>query len=262
MSLSIAAFAPNSPLLLPPIGKNNLAALRATTEAYDELIQTLVDQKIETIVLISPLGIIHKDSFTINLEPTFHCNFENFGDFATKFEVAGDVELAYQLKNALTPKHRLQLTSVNPLDYGSAVPLFFIKQKLPKIKALPLYPSNGKLKDLFAFGQTLRHELELSPKKIAVIASGSLSARLSKLSPAGYSLKARGWDKTIIKALLANQSSEILKQDRKTREEVLESGLNSLAPLLGCLAEIKTTPKQLSYEHPFGVGLLVLEFLL
>jgi aromatic ring-opening dioxygenase LigB subunit len=261
MSLSLTAFVPHSPMLVPTVGKSNTLALSATAKAYEKLIQDLVDKKIETIIFISPLGIVHENSYTLNLEPTFNCNFEDFGDLATKFEATGDLELAHELKASLFNNHRIQLTSVNPLDYGSSVPLFFIKEKLPKIKILPLYPANAELKDLFAFGQDLKHAVELSSKRIAVIASGSLSQRLSKISPAGYSPKARGWDKKIIKALLDRENKIILKQDTAIREEVKELGLSPLAIILGCLDEIKTTPKQLSYEYPFGVGLLVFEFL-
>ncbi len=260
MSLSLAAFAPHSPLLLPAVGKSNLQSLALTIAAYEKLTKSLAEKKITTVVVISPLGLMQPGAFTINVEPEFDCRFEAFGDLATNFKARGDIELAQELKNALGDKYHLQLTSVKELDYGSAVPLFFIKQKLPKIKILPLYPADGKLSSLFAFGQALRRELEISPQKIALIASGSLSQRLSKVSPAGYSPLARGWDKKIIKELLNGQTADILQTDHKTRQEVKELGLNSLAILLGAVDGIKQTPRQLSYEHPFGVGLLVCEF--
>jgi len=248
-------------MLLPTVGKNNISLTAATIEAYKKLARDLADKKIETIILVSPLGIIHDNCFTLNVEPIFNCNFEIFGDLSTKFEVAGDVELAHELKKALDTKYSLQLSSINPLDYGSGVPMFFIKQTLPKVKIVPIYPANDQLTNLFAFGQSLKHEIEISSKKIAVIASGSLSQCLSKLSPAGYSPKARAWDKKIIKAIEQKQNRLILEQDESIRQEVKEAGLNSLSALLGCFDNIDHQTKLLSYEYPFGVGLLVFEFL-
>jgi aromatic ring-opening dioxygenase LigB subunit len=259
MPLSLAAFAPHSPLLLPTLGKNGRVSLAPTIEAYRQLAADLADKKIQTVIIISPLGIIQPNVYTLNVQENFTGNFELFGDLATKFEVRGNPALAHRLQIALTDKYHLQLTSANPLDYGSALPLFFIRQQSPKIKVLPLYPADTDLPNLFAFGRDLRQTLDLWPKKTAIIASGCLSQRLSQLSPAGYSPKARGWDKSIIKALQANQPAIILEQDKKIRAEVKELGLGALAVVLGALDKINKTPQQLAYQASLGIGLLLFE---
>lgn len=261
MSLSLAAIAPHSPMLLPSVGKDNSASLQATDLAYQELAAALAAKQIETAIIISPLGLSQPESCVFNLEPTYKISFEDFGDLAAGQNIAGDIALGHELKLALPEQHKIQLTSLEKLDNGSAVPAVYFKQALPKLKILPLYPAAAALAELFAFGQALKDAIELSPKKIAVIAAGVLSQRLAKISPAGYSPKARAWDKKIIKALMDGQNNIILQQDNKIRTEVQELSLSAIALLLGCLAEIKNTPKQLSYEYPFGAGLLVMEFL-
>jgi aromatic ring-opening dioxygenase LigB subunit len=262
MSVSLAAIVPYSPLLLNSVNKNSAEQLPNTLKAYDQLNQKMRNNKIDTVILLSPVGIIQEQAFTFNVLPKFTCQFEDFGDFATKFTVAGDVQLAQQIKTKLDANPPIQLTSANPLDYGSCVPLSWFKQALPKIKVLPLYAPHAKLKELFAFGQKLKPELELSPKKIAVVASANLSQRLSKASPAGYSRQARAWDKTIVKALGDSDNETILKQSEAERKEVAELGLEQIALLLGILADFKKTGQLLSYEAPWGVGLLTYIFAL
>jgi aromatic ring-opening dioxygenase LigB subunit len=262
MSVSLAAIVPYSPLLLASVNKNSAGQLPATLKAYHQLNQELREKKIDTVVLLSPVGIIQEQAFTFNVLPKFACQFEDFGDFATKFIVAGDVPLAQQIKTKLNNNPPIQLTSANPLDYGSAVPLSWFRQALPKIKVLPLYAPHAKLEELFAFGQKLKRELELSPKKIAVVACANLSQRLSKASPAGYSKQARAWDKAIIKALGDLDDQTILKQSDNARQEVAELGLEQIALLLGILSDFKKTGQLLSYEAPWGVGLLTWEYYL
>jgi aromatic ring-opening dioxygenase LigB subunit len=260
MSISLAAIVPYSPLLLTSVNKNSAGQLPSTLKAYKKLSQDLLDRKIDTVVLLSPVGIIQEEAVTLNVLPKFTCHFEDFGDFVTKFTVAGDVQLAQLIKTKLDNKPMIQLTSANPLDYGCSVPLSFFKQVLPKIKVLPIYPPQSNLAELFAFGKKLKKELELSSKKIAIVASVSLSQRLSKASPAGYSRQARAWDKKIIKALADVDSQTILEQSNDIRTEVAELGLNQIALLMGILDDFKKTGHQLSYETPWGVGLITFEF--
>ncbi len=260
MSISLAAIVPYSPLLLTNVNKNNVGQLNATLKAYQKLNQDLLDKKIDTAVILSPVGIIQNQAFTLNVLPKFSCQFEDFGDFVTKFTVAGDVQLAQLIKTKLDNNPMIQLTSANPLDYGCSVPMSFFRQVLPKIKVLPLYAPQSNLEELFTFGKKIKKELELSSKKIAIIASASLSQRLSRVSPAGYSRQARAWDKRIIKALNEQDNQTIIKQNKEIRTEVAELGLNQISLLLGILDDFKKTAQLLSYESPWGVGLITFEY--
>lgn len=261
MSLRFAAIAPHTPMLLPAVSKENSAALQVTDLAYRQLINDLAAKKIETVVIISPLGFNQPSVNFFNIAPSYQINFESFGDLTTNLSVTGDILLGHELKKVAVGQHNIKLSTSTTLDNGSAVLAFYLRQSLPQVKILPFYPSNTPLNDLFTLGQSLKNGLESSPKKIAVLAVGGLSQKLNKLSPAGYSPKARAWDKKIINALLTQQTEALLQQDDTTREAVKELCLSPVVTLLGCIAGLQYKPKQLSYEYPFGVGLLVMEFL-
>lgn len=260
MSISLAAIVPYSPLLLSSVNKNSAGQLVNTLKAYEKLKHDIKAEQIDTIVLLSPVGIIQDKVFILNVLPEFTCQFEDFGDFVTNFTVAGNIQLAQFIKTKLDNNPMIQLTSADPLDYGSSVPMSFFTQALPKIKVLPLYAPHSNLTELFAFGKKIKKELELSSEKIAIVASVNLSQRLSKDSPAGYSRQARAWDKKIIKALAGLDNKTILEQSDEVRADVAELGLNQIALLMGILDDFKKTGHQLAYEAPWGVGLLTWEF--
>jgi len=146
------------------------------------------------------------------------------------------------------------------LDYGSSIPLFLLTQNMPDIKIIPLYYSGLDLETHFKFGQALKRELIFSQNKIAVIASGDLSHRLTKDAPAGYSPKGQKFDQKIIECITKNQPQEILKINHKLILEASECGLKSIVLLMGVLDGMKHETQKLSYEAPFGVGYLIVNF--
>lgn len=260
MSLVFSAITPHSPILLPNVGKENLKRLEDTQKAYKKLGKELEKSKAEAIVIISPHGIVQSTSFTMNLNPQFSCNFEEFGDFSTKFFWAGDVGLAYKIREKLETKAPLQLVSEENLDYGSAVPLCLLAKDLPNIKLIPIYFSGLDHQAHFEFGKLLGHELVYNKEPIAIIASGDLSHRLSKDAPGGYSPKGKKFDKKLIEALKKNKPEDIINMDNKIIHEAGDCGLKSILMLLGVMDGIKHEPQLFSYEAPFGVGYMVMNF--
>jgi len=260
MSIVFSAITPHPPILIPSIGKENLARLKATTEAYAKLEQDLYATQAETIIIISPHGHLQESAFSLNLHPQFYADFAEFGDLAIKLNLPGDVGLAHRIKEKLEDQAPLQLLSEAKLDHGSSIPLYLLTQHLPKIKIIPLYYSGLDLTAHYTIGQMLKNELLSEKNRVAVVASGDLSHRLTKNAPAGYNSKGKKFDKKLIDHLLKKQTAEIVKFDHSFVADAGECGLKSIIILLGILEGIKYEPELLSYEAPFGVGYLVMNF--
>jgi len=171
MSIVFSAIVPHPPILIPQIGKDNLKKLKTTVNAFEKLKNELQKSKAETVLIISPHGLVHDDVFTMNLNPDFNADFESFGDFSTKETWPGDIGLTYKIREALETKAPLQLISSPDLDHGTSVPLFLLASGL-EIKIIPLYYSGLSNEEHFNFGKMLRRELQIRKKPIAVIASG------------------------------------------------------------------------------------------
>jgi aromatic ring-opening dioxygenase LigB subunit len=261
MPLVYAAIVPHPPLLIPTIGREHTAQLTKTKDSFDLIAEELYVVRPETIIIISPHGAVHHQAFNINLSPNYSGNLEKFGDHATRSDFVGDVGLSYQIREKLETKEPLQLFTDSNLDYGSFIPLhllFGTQNTKPQI--IPIHHSSLGLDEHFSFGQALQHEISISGKRIAVLASGDLSNRLTPNSPAGYSPKAEKFDNKLVELLLKNKTKEVLDLSPELISEAGACGLKPIVMLLGILEGFNAEPQRLAYEAPFGVGYLTLKY--
>lgn len=260
--LVFAGISPHPPLLIPEIGKENLKFVKKTTDALNKLAEELYASQPGTIIIISPHGPMMADAFVLNLSPRFEINFQDFGDLTTKIELTGDVGLTHHYKEILETKIPVVLTSQEKLDHGTGVPLYFLTQNLDrqKIKIIPGAYSLLDYDTHYQFGMKLQEDILNDTKRIAVVASGDLSHRLTPEAPAGYSHWAKKFDETLVKKIKEKDVKGILKLDQEFIEEAGECGLRSFIILFGILNSINFKPEVLSYEGPFGVGYLVANF--
>ncbi len=260
MSIVFSAIVPHPPILIPSIGKENLARLNKTAEAYKKLEDDLYVAQPDVLFIISPHGPVQNKTFTLNLCDIFDLNFREFGEYSTNLKIKGEIILAHKIREYAETKAPVQMLSQPDLDHGVSVPVFLLTKNLPNIKIIPLYYSGLSFEAHYNFGKLLKRELILTKKRVAIIASGDLSHRLTKESPAGYSSKGKKFDKKLTEYIADNQLNKILKINPDFAIEAGECGLRSILILLGIIGETNYTPQPLSYEAPFGVGYAVINF--
>lgn len=144
------------------------------------------------------------------------------------------------------------------LDWGFEVPLYFlakdfkgeIKKHLIGLESPEFYFEKGKV-----------YARLDNDKKYALIASGDLSHCLKEEGPYGFHSDGPKFDKALIKYLKEKDIENFLKLD-KMFPQAAECGLRSFCFILGILSAsgIDWQPEILSYEAPFGVGYLVVNF--
>ena len=146
-------------------------------------------------------------------------------------------------------------------DWGFNVPLYFLAKDFKgEIKTYLMGSEPPKF--YFEEGKKL-YSLKIKnlKLKIALIASGDLSHCLRDDGPYGFNSDGPKFDKILIDALKKKDIETILKLN-ELYPEAGECGLRSFCFLLGILetAKINWEPEILSYEGPFGVGYLVVNF--
>jgi len=259
--INFACFVPHSPILIPEVGKENLEKLKSTVDAYKHLEHDLYSSKPDIIIIISPhSNILGGSSFTINQHPKLDVNFKEFGDLVTKLEFKNEIGFGYKIKESCEDYFPITLIAKQELDYGSGVPLLYLTEHLPNIRIVSIGYSDLSYQDHIKFGELIRKQINLSDKRIAVIASGDLSHKLHKDSPAGYSERAQEFDQELIKLVNDRQIEKLINLDPKLIAEAGECGFRSLLILLGIIKEINYQPVKLSYQAPFGIGYLVENF--
>ncbi len=277
--LCFAAITPHPPIIIPTIGRDNLETVKKTVRAMEKLSLKFSQAQPEVVIIISPHGEIFPKAFSLNLSQEYLGSFKNFGDLATRIKFKGDLELIYKIKERFETSSSLprpaspspaggrqagllpltMITEPN-LDHGTLVPLYYLIQKLKDFSIIPISYSLLDYQKHLGFGQILKEEIVLSNKKVAVIASGDLSHRLTKKAPGGYSPQGKTFDQELIKLIKSKKTDQILKLDQNLIDEAGECGLRSIIILLGILKDLNYQPEILSYEGPFGVGYLVANF--
>lgn len=259
--LKSAYICPHPPLLIPSIGKNYFSQVKSTARAMNELGNEIRKKEISTIVIISPHGPVQMDAMSINGSEYMQGDFLGFGG-DTSMRVENNIDLAGNIKKTAKAKEiPTEIMGENiPLDHGIMVPLFFLKKHNPKIKIVSIAFSYLDCQKHFEFGEAIYEAIESTEEKIALVASGDLSHRLTAEAPAGYSPRGKEFDELLIELLEKNEVAEIMNLDSSLVEEAGECGLRSIIILLGALSSLEHKFEKLSYEGPFGVGYLVGRF--
>ena len=77
-SLVFAGIVPHPPIMVPEVGRDAIAEVRASIDAMAELTQRLIDSRAETAVIISPHAPLEREAFIAYDGPQLHGDFANF----------------------------------------------------------------------------------------------------------------------------------------------------------------------------------------
>lgn len=152
------------------------------------------------------------------------------------------------------------ISSPHP-DWGFNVPLFFLTNNLKSEIKTCLIGTEGPNFYFEKGKKYYQSQIAKCKLKIALIASGDLSHCLRKDGPYGFNPQGPKFDKALIESLSKKDMNAILKLNDDF-PEAGECGLRSFCFILGILEESKInwSTEILSYEGPFGVGYLVVNF--
>lgn len=255
---------PHPPIMIPEVGGEELVKIKSTVSAAQKVAQIIKENNPQTIVLITPHGPVFEDAAGITVHPRLRGNFAAFGapDVALGFETDG-LLVRHILKKAdrlgihlieltddLAKTHRFSLQ----LDHGAMVPLYYLHHA--GFKGQLVHISMGMLpyEEMYTFGKAVQAAIATVDKRVAVIASGDLSHRLSPQAPAGYDPRGAEFDRQVLEALREVNVKALLNMDRDLIEAAGECGLRPICFLMGVLGGLDATSQILSYEGPFGVG--------
>lgn len=259
-----AAITPHPPLSIPAIGGDNLRFIDTTVTSIKKIIEDLIEARPQVILLLSPHGPLLEERFTLNQAEQFSVQFKEFGDLETSLTVRPDTSHIHHYKELLEATHPISLQTAPELDHGCGVPLYYLRQALGKKTMLPIVPVYPAARldahKHFLLGKSLQDDIINDTKRIAIIASGDLSHRLSEDAPAGYSHWATKFDETVKGHLLSGNAKGLYELDQDFIDEAGECGLKPMLMLLGIIDNLSAPPQFISYEAPFGVGYLAINY--
>ena len=267
MSIVFCGVMPHPPIAVPEVGGAEADKIRDTREAMLAMGQKIKNSGAETLVMISPHATVFGDAIAINALPETKGDLAGFG--------APQVALTYQYNQGLGQEigwqaeelglpvaeidkkvaGRLQVSL--ELDHGFVVPLYFLQQAGVTLPLVPCSMGVFSPEKLYAFGLAIKQAAEATNTKVAVIASGDLSHRLTADAPAGYDPKGKEFDQAIVASLKSLDVMGLVTLEEDLCERAGECGRRPITMMLGALEGTAADCEILSYEGPFGVGYLV-----
>lgn len=261
-------FSPHPPIIIPAVGRGEEQAAAATVEAMQAAAAQLAASRPDAIIIFGPHGPVFSDAFTVEIEPHLTGDLARFGAPEVSLGVACDLELVQAIMSlcqqenlpiaGLTKSLKQRWHLAGDLDHGVMVPLWYLRQAceqdLPPVVILNI--SGLSWQEHYALGRVLQRAAEQQSKRVAVIASGDLSHRLSETAPAPYHPDAQLFDRAVC-AMLQTQDVLALPRAAALAVDAGECGLRPLAVFLGCFDGIAGKYEVLSYQAPWGVGYMV-----
>ncbi|KYH33519.1 AmmeMemoRadiSam system protein A [Neomoorella mulderi] len=261
------AFMPHPPVMVPEVGRGEVARITATVTAVKELAAKLAARRPEVVVIISPHGPVFRDAVGLWATGQLKGDLAAFRAGEVKFTYRLDLELSRDIADAAREAglpvawldaaacRRYGLTP--ELDHGMMVPLYFLRQAGIDTPLVAMGMAFLQRQQLYTFGAALARAVAASPHRVLLVASGDLSHRLLPGAPAGYDPRGKDFDARVKELLAAVDVEGILAIPEELAEKAGECGLRSFIMGLGALDGYEVRGEVLSYEGPFGVGYLV-----
>lgn len=258
---SFGIIAPHPPIFIPAVGGENRHAADASLDALRLASRALAAFGPETIVLISPHAPLAGDAFVVDTSETLHGALAQFGDDHL-YSWPGDPELASrildQLDAADIPAASREFSDrLRPgwADHATIVPLHFLAPG-PDVRLVVLSLSFLPYELHRRMGEIVARCADELGRRVAFVASGDLSHRLSRDAPAGYSPRAAELDAAIVDHVRRGALGAVAQLDPDLIEAGGECGLRSIIALGGFAGDDPVPTRVLSYEGPWGVGYL------
>ncbi|HHZ11487.1 MAG TPA: AmmeMemoRadiSam system protein A [Acholeplasmataceae bacterium] len=258
---------PHPPIIIPEVGRGEERKIAATAAACLQIAREIKEIAPETIVVITPHGLMFRDAISGTYETSLFGSLARFGAGNVAVTKKIDLEVLDRIAEMaeeggipflkLDERTARRYRRTNELDHGALIPLYFVEKEYRDYKLVHITYGLLSDLDLFRFGNIIRKALETLNRKAVIIASGDLSHRLTKDGPYPYSPRGKEFDATLIGLLEKGDLRGVFKIDGGFAEEAGECGLRSVKIMLGAL-NTDFTGEVLSYEGPFGVGYGVL----
>jgi len=254
-AIVFAGLMPHAPILVPGVGRKRLADAAATARAMKLVADHAMAAQPDTIVLISPHAPRLPGAFGLWQASHLHGSLEIFGSPEDAVDLPVDRTFARHLEQE-AGRRGLHFWDIShgPLDHGALVPLWYLTAsgwKGPTVILGLNDPGDGGLVEL---GQAIAGTARGLKRRIAVIASGDMSHRLTRSAPCGFHPQAHRFDETFIGLLREDRPADLPRIDPDLQDAAAEDVVDATMVALAASGFHTEGHQVLSYEGPFGVG--------
>ena len=261
---------PHPPIVIPEVGRGEEKKIQNTYDACDRVGKEIAELKPDTIIVITPHGIMFSDAISLSFEHSISGSLKQFRapEVSMNFQIDLDltqkiIDRAYEndIPTAeITGNFIKKYGREYELDHGTMVPLYFVRDKYNSFKLVHITYGGLSPMQLYRFGKVIKDTVEENNKNIVFIGSGDLSHRLKDEGPYDYNPSGEKFDNEIISLLTKGDVAGVFNMNCETIENAGECGLRSYYIMLGAMEGNEIKGELLSYEGTFGVGYAVMKF--
>lgn len=252
--------APHPPIMVPEVGGSDADVTNASATALRTAAQMLARFDPDAVVVMSPHAPGVSDAFVVETSHRVSGSLAQFRAPQVRIDATTDTDLARAIiehaADAGVPViARGEYPALHPgvLDHGFLVPMSFIDRS-GGYPVVLLSLSWLSLSEHRRFGAVIGEAVRRLGRRVAFVASGDCSHRLTPTAPAGYSPRGAAFDAMLVDALKHDRLDDLVNTDLAFAEEAGECGLRSFVTLSGFLPGAST--RVIAYEGPWGVGYL------
>ena len=258
----LGIIAPHPPIMVPEVGGRRAEVTSDSAEAMGDAARALEAYDPDAVVLMSPHAPVTRGAFVIDASERVFGDLSQFGAGRVRVTASGDPELAAAIvREAESDAVPVLTRDASPvlesgvLDHGALVPLSFLDRqgRYPLVElSLSFLPLDAHRR----LGRAIARAARSLGRRVAFVASGDCSHRLTPDAPAGYTPRGAEFDAQLVQILSAGDYPALELIDPTLIEEAGECGLRSFIALGGFLEDTGARTQVLAYEGPWGVGYL------
>lgn len=250
-----AVLMPHAPILVPAVGGARATAAATSCLAMRAAAAALLSYRPESLVLISPHSPRKPGAFGVWADDRLEGSFEQFGAPQTQVSLPNDRRLANVV--ALEAQSRsVSIWAIHnyQLDHGALVPLWFLAEAGWAGPTMILSLDDSNDDGLINLGEAIAAAANGRQRRIALVASGDMSHRLTLNAPCGFHPQAHQFDETFIHLVSAGNYRNIREINPGLRELAAEDVVDPTLIAAAAVGWHSAGHRLLSYEGPFGVG--------
>jgi aromatic ring-opening dioxygenase LigB subunit len=262
-----ACIAPHGGEVIPELKGNKPERMAVTRRSMLKLGEMMAEARPDCLIVLTPHGIRVNGQFSISdCERMTGSVEENEVEFVMGKAV--DRELAsmiYEMaRNDGIPAAAVNFGTASgpisclPLDWGTIVPLRFMPDDIPIVVINPTreLPFSQQIE----FGKSLRKAVELSGKRVGLIASCDWAHAHDVSGPYGFDTAAKPFDLHIVELIKTNMLEQMAELDAEFIEAAKPDGIWQSLILAGAIPVEERNVEFLSYEVPTYFGLICVAY--
>jgi aromatic ring-opening dioxygenase LigB subunit len=233
---------PHAPILIPSVAGERAGKIRSTIAAMRKAARRAVASR-------------RQEAFGIWDGERLFGTLKAFGAPEEGVDFPGDAPLAHQIAHHAARRGvKTGPIAERALDHGTVVPLWFIAETGWTGPVVVLALSLTEDSEFVEFGEVVAAAAARLRKRVAFIASGDMSHRLTADAPCGFDAQGAEFDHWMMRKLRRGAHRELLHFSPLLKGGAKEDALDSVLVAVDATGFDATGSEVLSYEGPFGVG--------